>query len=79
MFIFLKSVKPPRPWPTKARKVDIVLKIKKIRIFVSLRRINYLTKACFPVMRFFHVHLRTYAHYASMNEFTCSEHSVRIL
>ena len=29
-------------------------------------------------MRFFYVRLRTYAQYASMNEFTCSEHSVRI-
>ena len=29
-------------------------------------------------MRFFNVRLRTYAQYASMNEFTCSEHSVRI-
>ena len=27
-------------------------------------------------MRFFYVRLRTYAQYASMNEFTCSEHSV---
>ena len=26
----------------------------------------------------FYVRLRTYAQYASMNEFTCSEHSVRI-
>ena len=32
----------------------------------------------FPVTRFFYVRLRTYAQYASMNEFTCSEHSVRI-
>ena len=32
-------------------------------------------KGCFPVMTFF---LRTCAQYASMNEFTCSEHSVRI-
>ena len=29
-------------------------------------------------MRFFYVRLRTYAQYASMNEFTCSEHSIRI-
>ena len=29
-------------------------------------------------MRFFYVRLRTYAQYASINEFTCSEHSVRI-
>ena len=36
------------------------------------------TKGCFPVMRFFYVRLRTCAQYASMNEFTCSEHSVRI-
>ena len=28
-------------------------------------------------MRFFHVRLRTYAQYESINEFTCSEHSVR--
>ena len=27
---------------------------------------------------FFHVRLRTYAQYASMNAFTCSEHSVRM-
>ena len=33
---------------------------------------------CFPVLRFFYVRLRTYAKYASMNEFTCSENSVRI-
>ena len=30
------------------------------------------------MMRFFNVRLRTYAQYASMNEFTCSEHSVHI-
>ena len=30
------------------------------------------------MMRFFYVRLRTYAQYASMNEFTCSEHSIRI-
>ena len=35
-------------------------------------------KCCFPVMRFFYVRLRTCAQYASMNEFTCCEHSVRI-
>ena len=29
-------------------------------------------------MRFFYVRLRTCAQYVSMNEFTCSEHSVRI-
>ena len=36
---------------------------------------NLLTAACFLVMRFF---TYTYAQYASMNEFTCSEHSVCI-
>ena len=29
-------------------------------------------------MRFFYICLRTYVQYASMNEFACSEHSVRI-
>ena len=29
-------------------------------------------------MRFFYVRLRTCGQYASMNEFTCSEHSVRV-
>ena len=30
------------------------------------------------MMRFFYVRLPTYAQYALMNEFICSEHSVRI-
>ena len=30
------------------------------------------------MMRFFYVRLLTYAQCASMNDFTCSEHSVRI-
>ena len=38
----------------------------------------YLSKGCFPVVRFFtYVYVRD-AQYASINEFTCSEHSVRI-
>ena len=35
-------------------------------------------KAVFQWCVFFNVRLRTCAQYASMNEFTCSEHSVRI-
>ena len=33
---------------------------------------------CFPVLRFYYVRLRTHNQYASMNEFTCSEHGVRL-
>ena len=42
----------------------------------QLSRIRCETNGCFPVLRFFYVRLRTYAQYTSMNEFTCSEHSV---
>ena len=35
--------------------------------------------AVFQSNVFFNVSLRTYAQYAPMNEFTCSEHSVRIV
>ena len=47
----------------------------KSKVILYLDGIIYRTQGCFPVMRFF---LRTFAQYASMNEFTCSEHSVRI-
>ena len=39
---------------------------------------TFIFKGCFPVMRFFYVCLRACAQYGSMNEFTCSEHFVRI-
>ena len=35
------------------------------------------TYGCLPVMRLFYARLRTYAQYDAMNEFTCSEHSVK--
>ena len=38
----------------------------------------HIAQGCFLVMRSFYVRLHTCAEYVSMNEFTCSEHSVRI-
>ena len=48
---------------------------------ISPISINNVSKGCFPVMCFFtyvYVRVLNTRQYASMNEFTCSEHSVRI-
>ena len=65
--------------------VTHILSYSMLRIFFrtvcyaySLRIVKNMRKGRFPVMRFFYVRLCTCAQYALMNEFTCSEHSVRI-